>query len=94
MRIYESPDMQPCGQYIPDHFLAGNEPPSNGEKDVALLRYFDKPKPANDNRSVIRFVPDYGDYCSSRQRYSAVRLPRVSMIDGPSSATRSYAEAA
>lgn len=82
MQPTHTPDMQPHGQYVPDYFLNDTTPLEQGESDTALLGYFDRPLPANDNRSVMRTLPDGRDYCSTRLRRVAVRLPRITMLDG------------
>lgn len=76
MQPTHTPDMQPHGQYVPDHFLHTNEPP---------VDYFDVPPPANDNATVVRAVErqqPYDGLPSANVRKAYVRLPRITLLDG------------
>lgn len=53
--------------------------------DATLRRYFDTPRPANDNRRTYRSVRSgaaYDNICSTRFRYVDVALAHVTLIDG------------
>jgi len=67
-------------------------PLAERETDTALHRYFDKQRPANDNRRTYRSVRSGQPYhciCSTRWRYVDVSLARVSILDGaPAGAER------
>jgi hypothetical protein len=86
MRLYATPDMQPCGQYVPDYFLSDND----NERDEALERYFDAPVDSGTPDTVTRYANDPRPFtrtCSTYNPQVPVTMPRVSFIDG------SYGEA-
>ena len=68
--------------------------PQTKNPDAPLRRFFERPRPANDNRRVYRSIKSaapYDNICSTRWKYVDVSVPRVSILDGAPDACRRIA---